>query len=92
MYRARLDAMPHDLEVHHSAGPRNVLEMAARLLYLTLTRMLSWLALLGRRRSALIAETLTPSARGQRRGARASAAGFSVRQVAAGVAGEGAAC
>ena len=33
--------------------------MAARLLYLTLTRMLSWLALLCRRRSALIAETLT---------------------------------
>ena len=32
---------------------------AARLLYLTLTRMLSWLALLCRRRSALIAETLT---------------------------------
>ena len=33
--------------------------MAVRLLYLTLTRMLSWLALLCRRRSALIAETLT---------------------------------
>jgi len=33
--------------------------MAARLLYLTLTRMLSWLALLCRRRSTLIAETLT---------------------------------
>ena len=33
--------------------------MAARLLYLTLTRMLCWLALLCRRRSALIAETLT---------------------------------
>jgi hypothetical protein len=33
--------------------------MAARLLYLTLTRMLSWLALLCYRRSALIAETLT---------------------------------
>jgi putative transposase len=33
--------------------------MAARLLYLTLTRMLSRLALLCRRRSALIAETLT---------------------------------
>jgi putative transposase len=33
--------------------------MAARLLYLTLTRMLSWLALLCRRRTALIAETLT---------------------------------
>ena len=33
--------------------------MAARLLYLTMTRMLSWLALLGRRRSTLIAETLT---------------------------------
>jgi putative transposase len=33
--------------------------VAARLLYLTLTRMLSWLVLLGRRRSALIAETLT---------------------------------
>jgi hypothetical protein len=33
--------------------------MAARLLYLTLTRMLSWLALLCCRRSALIAETLT---------------------------------
>ena len=33
--------------------------MAARLLYLILTGMLSWLALLGRRRSALIAETLT---------------------------------
>jgi hypothetical protein len=33
--------------------------MAARLLYLTLTRMLAWLALLCRRRSALIAETLT---------------------------------
>ena len=33
--------------------------MAARLIYLTLTRMLSWLALLGGRRSALIAETLT---------------------------------
>ena len=32
--------------------------MAVRLLYLTLTRMLSWLALLCRRRSALIAETL----------------------------------
>jgi len=31
----------------------------AALLYLTLTRMLSWLALLCRRRSALIAETLT---------------------------------
>ena len=33
--------------------------MTARLLYLTLTRMLSWLALLCRRRSTLIAETLT---------------------------------
>jgi putative transposase len=33
--------------------------MAARLLYLILTGMLSWLALFGRRRSALIAETLT---------------------------------
>ena len=33
--------------------------MAARLLYLTLTRTLSWLALLCHRRSALIAETLT---------------------------------
>ena len=33
--------------------------MAARLLYLTLTRMLSWLALLCRRRSTLIAETMT---------------------------------
>ena len=33
--------------------------MAARLLYLTLTRLLSWLALLCRRRSTLIAETLT---------------------------------
>jgi putative transposase len=33
--------------------------MAARLFYLTLTRMLSWLALLCGRRSALIAETLT---------------------------------
>ena len=33
--------------------------MAARLLYLTMTRMLSWLVLLCRRRSALIAETLT---------------------------------
>ena len=33
--------------------------MAARLLYLTLTRMLSWLGLLCRRRSTLIAETLT---------------------------------
>jgi len=33
--------------------------VAARLLYLTLTRMLCWLALLCRRRSALIAETLT---------------------------------
>jgi hypothetical protein len=33
--------------------------MVAHLLYLTLTRMLSWLALLCRRRSALIAETLT---------------------------------
>ena len=39
--------------------------MAARLLYLTLTRLLSWLALLGRRRSALIAETFDASARGQ---------------------------
>ena len=36
-----------------------IMPMAARLLYLTLTRMLSWLALLCRRRSALIAETLT---------------------------------
>ena len=33
--------------------------MAARLLYLTLTRILSWMALLCRRGSALIAETLT---------------------------------
>ena len=33
--------------------------MAARLLYLTLTRMLSWLGLLCRRGSTLIAETLT---------------------------------
>jgi putative transposase len=33
--------------------------VAARLLYLTLTRILSWLALLCRRRSTLIAETLT---------------------------------
>jgi hypothetical protein len=39
--------------------PGNDQSMAARLLYLTLTRMLSWLALLCRRRSALIAETLT---------------------------------
>jgi hypothetical protein len=37
--------------------------MAARLLYLTLTRMLSWLALLCYRRSALIAETLTSDTR-----------------------------
>jgi putative transposase len=33
--------------------------VAARLLYLSLTRMPSWLALLCRGRSALIAETLT---------------------------------
>jgi putative transposase len=33
--------------------------MATRLLYLTLTRILSWLALLCRRRSTLIVETLT---------------------------------
>jgi putative transposase len=33
--------------------------VAAHLLYLTLTRILSWLALLCRRRSTLIAETLT---------------------------------
>ncbi|MGH3338951.1 MAG: hypothetical protein ACRDPL_09010 [Propionibacteriaceae bacterium] len=33
--------------------------MAARLLYLTMTRMLSWLALVCRRRSTLIAEMLT---------------------------------
>ena len=33
--------------------------VAERLLYLTMTRMLSWLALLCRRRSTLIAETLT---------------------------------
>jgi hypothetical protein len=32
--------------------------VASRLLYLTLTRILSWLALLCRRRSTLIAETL----------------------------------
>ena len=42
-----------------SSRARNDHAMAARLLYLTLTRMLSWLALLCRRRSALIAETLT---------------------------------
>src|SRR4029453_16496538 len=42
-----------------SSRARNDHAMAARLLYLTLTRMLSWLAPLCRRRSALIAETLT---------------------------------
>src|SRR5829696_7454056 len=42
-----------------SSRPGNDHAVAARLLYLTLTRMLSWLALLCRRRSALIAETLT---------------------------------
>ena len=39
--------------------PGNDHAVAARLLYLTMTRMLSWLALLCRRRSTLIAETLT---------------------------------
>ena len=42
-----------------SSRPGDDHAMAARLLYLTLTRMLSWLALLCYRRSALIAETLT---------------------------------
>src|SRR5829696_5113169 len=42
-----------------SSRPRNDHAVAARLLYLTMTRMLSWLALLCRRRSTLIAETLT---------------------------------
>jgi hypothetical protein len=42
-----------------SSRPGNDHAMATRLLYLTLTRMLSWLPLLCRRRSTLIAETLT---------------------------------
>src|SRR4029453_4146286 len=42
-----------------SGWPRNDHSVAARLLYLTMTRMLSWLAPLCRRRSTLIAETLT---------------------------------
>ena len=42
-----------------SSRPGDDHAVAARLLYLTLTRMLSWLALLCRRRSTLIAETLT---------------------------------
>src|SRR5215203_149680 len=42
-----------------SSRPRNDHAVAARLLCLTMTRMLSWLALLCRRRSTLIAETLT---------------------------------
>src|SRR5215213_4870591 len=42
-----------------SSSPRNDHSVAARLLYLTMTRMLSWLALLCRRRSTLVAETLT---------------------------------
>src|SRR5829696_275283 len=42
-----------------SSRPRNDHVVAARLLYLTMTRILSWLALLCRRRSTLIAETLT---------------------------------
>src|SRR3954468_1323329 len=42
-----------------SSRPWNDHAVAARLLYLTMTRLLSWLALLCRRRSTLIAETLT---------------------------------
>src|SRR3954449_12545439 len=42
-----------------SSRPGEDHAVAAHLLYLTLTRVLSWLALLCRRRSALIAETLT---------------------------------
>src|SRR4051812_1053255 len=42
-----------------SSRPGEDHAVAAHLLYLTLTRILSWLALLCRRRSALIAETLT---------------------------------
>src|SRR3954453_17556168 len=42
-----------------SSRPGEDHAVAAHLLYLTLTRILSWLALLCRRRSTLIAETLT---------------------------------
>src|SRR4051794_22991982 len=42
-----------------SSRPGEDHAVAAHLLYLTLTRMLSWLGLLCRRRSTLIAETLT---------------------------------
>jgi transposase len=59
MYRVKSRRRVCDLQVHPPAGPRNDHAMAARLLYITLTRMLSWLALLCYRRSALIAETLT---------------------------------
>ena len=54
------NSMPHPRPAGSPySRPGNDHAMAARLLYLTLTRMLSWLALLCRRRSALIAETLT---------------------------------
>jgi hypothetical protein len=48
----KLDAPPATCRFA-STRPRNDHAMAARLLYLTLTRTLSWLALLCRRRSAL---------------------------------------
>src|SRR4051812_49594846 len=53
-----LEAAPttYVFALEHSGDDHAV---AARLLYLTLTRMLSWLALLCRRRSTLIAETMT---------------------------------
>jgi hypothetical protein len=59
LYRAKTRRRHRDLQVHLPAGPGTITHGRTSALYLTLTRMLSWLALLCCRRSALIAETLT---------------------------------
>src|SRR5215212_8436001 len=55
----KLDATPRTCMFTFQQAPGTIMPWPARLLYLTMTRMLSWLALLCRRRSTLIAETLT---------------------------------
>jgi hypothetical protein len=59
LYRAKTSTSRHRPAGTPYSRPGEDHAVAIRLLYLTLTRVLSWLALLCRRRSALIAETLT---------------------------------
>jgi hypothetical protein len=59
MYRAKTRRHPQDLQVNPPAGPGMIMSWPHDCSTWTMTRMLSWLALLCRRRSTLIPETLT---------------------------------